>query len=144
MVSIGKEFVMNSAVSASAAGLSHVLHHPLYTLKSQMMYHGTAFRFKDFVDRSVAHPLAFLYRGRDFSIAPQSTPILMLSVGVTARVVGIMPEKAMKMQGWIIVGRYIERNFEDKTYAKWLIAGSVAGAATTVVGEIIMNRPPTY
>ena len=46
-----------------------------------------------------------------------------------------MPEKAMKMQGWIIVGRYIERNFEEKTYTKWLIAGSVAGAATTVVGK---------
>ena len=52
-----------------------------------------------------------------------------------ARLFGIMPEKAMKMQAWIIVGRYMEKQFDNPTYSKWLFAGAMAGAATTVIGE---------
>lgn len=51
--------------------------------------------------------------------------------GVVSRTIGIMPEKALKMQAWIQVGRYFS---EDATYSKWIIAGSAAGAATTLVG----------
>ena len=57
-MSVGQEF----AVSAMAAGLSHILHHPLYTLKSQMMFYGPEFRFKMFVSKAREHK-SFLYRG---------------------------------------------------------------------------------
>ncbi len=59
---------------------------------------------------------------------------MFLSAGVISRTFGIMPEKAFKMQGWIMVGRFMERNFEEPTIAKWLVAGSAAGAATTLIG----------
>ena len=45
-----------------------------------------------------------------------------------------MPEKAFKMQGWIIVGRMMEKHFDQPTYIKWLVAGAAAGAATTIIG----------
>lgn len=54
----GQEF----AVSAVAAGLSHVIHHPLYTLKSQMMYHGPEFRIRTFLSNA-REQKTFLYRG---------------------------------------------------------------------------------
>ena len=57
------------------------------------------------------------------------------SAGLVSRTFGIMPEKAFKMQGWIIVGRYMESHFERPTISKWLIAGAAAGAATTIIGE---------
>lgn len=60
-------------------------------------------------------------------------PILL--VGVVSRTLGIMPEKAFKMQSWIMVGRFMERNFEEPTIFKWLVAGSAAGAATTIIGK---------
>ena len=46
-----------------------------------------------------------------------------------------MPEKAFKMQGWIMVGRFMERNFEEPGIVKWLVAGAAAGAATTIIGK---------
>jgi hypothetical protein len=46
-----------------------------------------------------------------------------------------MPEKAFKMQGWIMVGRWMERNFEEPGMIKWMAAGAAAGAATTLIGE---------
>ena len=52
-----------------------------------------------------------------------------------ARLLGIMPEKAMKMQTWITVGRFMENKFDNPTYSKWLFAGAMAGAATTVIGK---------
>lgn len=54
-----------------------------------------------------------------------------------SRTFGIMPEKAFKMQGWIMVGRLMERNFEDPGILKWMAAGAAAGAATTVIGKQI-------
>ena len=50
-------------VSASAAGLAHLIHHPLYTLKSQMMFYGPKFSFIDFVNKAAHQPRGFLYRG---------------------------------------------------------------------------------
>ena len=38
------------------------------------------------------------------------------------------------MQGWNIVGRYTDM-FERPTVLKWILAGSAAGAATTIIGE---------
>lgn len=58
-MSAGQEF----AVSAAAAGLSHIIHHPLYTLKSQMMYYGPKFRFKEFFEQARTQRGSFLYRG---------------------------------------------------------------------------------
>ena len=50
------------AVSALAGALSHVLHHPLYTLKSQMMYYGPQFSYRRFLRRSWKQK-SFLFRG---------------------------------------------------------------------------------
>ena len=53
-------------VSGAAAGLAQILHHPLFTLKSQMMYHGKKFNFREFLHRGfVKQPAGFqfLYRG---------------------------------------------------------------------------------
>jgi len=46
---------------------------------------------------------------------------------------GIMPEKALKMQAWNIVGRQLEK-CHLSSLPKYLIAGSAAGVATTVFG----------
>lgn len=51
------------AVSGVAAALAHVIHHPLYMLKSQMMYYGPKFRFRNFVEQSKRQHVRFLYRG---------------------------------------------------------------------------------
>lgn len=58
-MSAGQEF----AVSAGAAALAHAIHHPLYTLKSQMMYHGSQFNLLKFLQRSFKEPRGFLYSG---------------------------------------------------------------------------------
>lgn len=41
------------------------------------------------------------------------------------------------MQGWIMVGRLMERNFEEPGILKWMAAGAAAGAATTLIGELV-------
>lgn len=51
--------------------------------------------------------------------------------GVASRTIGIMPEKALKMFAWTTVGRCFN---ENATWSKWIVAGSAAGAATTIVG----------
>ena len=58
IMSTGKDF----AISGTAASLSHLIHHPLYTLKSQMMYHGKNFSLRRFVRQVVSQP-TFLYNG---------------------------------------------------------------------------------
>ncbi|MCG8623985.1 MAG: hypothetical protein MJE68_18595 [Proteobacteria bacterium] len=58
-MSVGQEF----AVSAIAAGLAHVIHHPLYTLKSQMMFYGPDFKIKRFFQQAYQQKHNFLYRG---------------------------------------------------------------------------------
>ena len=46
---------------------------------------------------------------------------------------GIMPEKALKMQAWTIVGKQLEKR-DVSSLPKYLVAGSAAGVATTVFG----------
>uniref|UniRef100_A0A1X7UVY5 Mitochondrial carrier protein n=1 Tax=Amphimedon queenslandica TaxID=400682 RepID=A0A1X7UVY5_AMPQE len=101
-------------LSGLAACTAHAIHHPLYTLKSQMMFYGHDFRFGEFM-RQATSP-QFLYRG------------------LVQRMVGIMPEKAMKMRAWDVVEGYIEKKSPNAKYTKWLLAGGMAGVATTVVG----------
>lgn len=48
-------------LSGGAACMSHVIHHPLYTLKSQMMFHGHNFRFGSFLKQ--ARSPTWLYSG---------------------------------------------------------------------------------
>ena len=48
---------------------------------------------------------------------------------------GIVPEKAFKMQTWIIVGEIMEKNYEDSPMSKWLVGGAAAGAATALIGS---------
>lgn len=60
--------VQGFAVSASAACLSHMIHHPLYTLKSQMMYFGKEFQLGGFIRQSYTNPTGFLYRGMGITI----------------------------------------------------------------------------
>jgi len=55
----GQEFV----VSAVAAAMSHVIHHPLYMLKSQMMYYGPKFSPWEFIQQVRKQHVKFLYRG---------------------------------------------------------------------------------
>ena len=59
IMSAGQEF----AVSAVSAGLAHLIHHPLYTLKSQMMFYGPNFRARRFLEQALQQKHNFLYRG---------------------------------------------------------------------------------
>ena len=59
LVTAGKDL----AVSALSAALAHFLHHPLYTLKSQMMYYGPQFSHLRFLRRAWREK-SFLYRGK--------------------------------------------------------------------------------
>ena len=53
----------NFAVSCVSASLAHVPHHPLYTLKSQMMFHGNQFSLRKFLSMMWESRGAFLMRG---------------------------------------------------------------------------------
>jgi len=56
--------VSSFGISGLAALSSHLVHHPLYTLKSHMMMRGADFQFRMFVENTVRSPLRFLYRGK--------------------------------------------------------------------------------
>ena len=58
----------------------------------------------------------------------------MLLIGLVPRMIAIMPEKTMKMYAWNGVRGYISDKYPEAKYTKWIIAGGMAGAATTVVG----------
>lgn len=62
--SSGMDGTFKFILSGLAACTSHIIHHPLYTLKSQMMFHGHDFRFSAFM-RQAASP-QFLYRGKQW------------------------------------------------------------------------------
>lgn len=64
------------------------------------------------------------------------------SPGLVPRTFGIAPEKALKMQAWVLVGRWVDRHVDKPTITKWLMAGAAAGAATTLIGEL-HSRPCT-
>ena len=61
----GKELGSMSAfcISGLAALSSHLVHHPLYTLKSHMMMRGSDFQGRMFLDNIRRSPVRFLYRG---------------------------------------------------------------------------------
>lgn len=54
-------FSPEAMLSGGAACMSHIIHHPLYTLKSQMMFHGHNFRFGSFLKQ--ARSPTWLYSG---------------------------------------------------------------------------------
>lgn len=62
----GKELgqVMAFGISGFAALASHLVHHPLYTLKSHMMMHGSKFKGQLFMENIRVNPVRFLYRGK--------------------------------------------------------------------------------
>lgn len=66
IMSTVKEF----GVSGTAACLAHLLHHPLYTLKSQMMYHGHNFSPRRFARQVMTQP-SFLYNGELIKLVTQ-------------------------------------------------------------------------
>ena len=78
--SLGAMSAGEFAVSAAAAGMAHVLHHPLYTLKSQMMYYGPTFSFRNFLGNAWKHPVDFLYKGKIKIIAFLSLTHLVVLV----------------------------------------------------------------
>ena len=51
-------------ISGLAALSSHLVHHPLYTLKSHMMMHGVDFKVSHFLENIRHSPVRFLYRGK--------------------------------------------------------------------------------
>ena len=53
----------NFAVSSLSASLAHVPHHPLYTLKTQMMFRGRNFRLRKFLTVAWESRGTFLMRG---------------------------------------------------------------------------------
>ena len=56
--------------------------------------------------------------------------------GVLPRSIGIAPEKALKMVAWDVAINFVNYAYPScPKELKWVIAGSAAGAATTVIGE---------
>ena len=53
----------NLGVSCLSATAAYIPHHPLYTLKSQMMYYGQDFRFANFFRQTWSTKGLFLMRG---------------------------------------------------------------------------------
>lgn len=53
----------DSGVTWLSASLAHIPHHPLYTLKNQMMYYGGEFKPKIFLGRTSNTRGLFLMRG---------------------------------------------------------------------------------
>ena len=136
--SVHSRVVKNFGVSCLSASLAHVPHHPLYTLKSQMMYYGKDFRFTNFFRRAWNTKGLFLFQGKCFvHTYLRSTNCIPgnLLAGVLPRSIGIAPEKALKMAAW--EGGLSLVNYaypECPKSMQWMFAGSMAGAATTIIG----------
>ena len=153
-------FAQEFAVSCLAASLAHIPHHPLYTLKSQMMFYGRDFSILNFVRRTKNTKGTFLFQGMGLSAGTVQVCVLFITTlcvnshsanvrqpgfslslsflfltGLVPRTFGIAPEKALKMQAWVLVGRWVDRHVEKPTITKWMLAGASAGAATTLIGE---------
>ena len=62
--SLLRSFMNNFGVSCLSASLAHIPHHPLYTLKSQMMYRGQRFNFGDFLNKALTTKGRFLFQGK--------------------------------------------------------------------------------
>jgi len=59
-----KRSMENLFVSGLSASVTHIPHHPLYTLKSQMMYYGKEFRFRKFFKQIRNTGGTFLFQGK--------------------------------------------------------------------------------
>ena len=58
--------------------------------------------------------------------------------GVLPRSIGIAPEKALKMVAWDVAINFVNYTYPNcPKEIQWVIAGSAAGAATTIIGEEI-------
>lgn len=58
------------------------------------------------------------------------------SSGVLPRSIGIAPEKALKMAAWDGTLSFINYAYPQCPKGlQWMFAGSMAGAATTIIGE---------
>jgi solute carrier family 25 S-adenosylmethionine transporter 26 len=112
---------LSMPVDMAAAGLSHVVHHPLYTLKTFMQKDNT-FTWRKFLQQTRTEHLRFLFRG------------------VAVRTVFVMPEKMMKLQAW----KYCMKKCKDRglrNEPSWLLSGCVAGSFTTIINcpsELVM------
>ena len=139
----GASLVQEFGVSCLSASLAHIPHHPLYTLKSQMMFYGREFSFFNFLRRTRVTKGTFLFQGKQTTLYDCVSKCLYRPltsfpsspVGLVPRTFGIAPEKALKMQAWVLVGRWVDRHVDNPTITKWMMAGAAAGAATTLIGE---------
>lgn len=61
--------VQEFGVSCLSASLAHIPHHPLYTLKSQMMYYGKDFSFFNFLRHAKMTKGTFLFQGTNYALA---------------------------------------------------------------------------
>ncbi|XP_078615608.1 uncharacterized protein LOC144884258 isoform X2 [Branchiostoma floridae x Branchiostoma japonicum] len=117
----------SAGVSMAAGGLTQVIHHPLFTLKTFIQT--PHFSWKDFLGRTVHSPLGFLYRG------------------VVSRSLGVMPERMLKMQCWIVTTRFLTDLRGEQSPGVWILGGLAAGVGTAVVAsptELVMVRAQVY
>lgn len=62
--SLLRSFMNNFGVSCLSASIAHIPHHPLYTLKSQMMFRGQRFNFRHFLNKAWTTKGRFLFQGK--------------------------------------------------------------------------------
>lgn len=63
---------------------------------------------------------------------------ISFTAGVLPRSVGVAPEKALKMVAWSISLGLIDNHYSQCPQTlRWLIGGTVAGAATTIFGKLV-------
>ena len=57
--------------------------------------------------------------------------------GILPRVIGIAPEKALQMAAWDGGNRLVNYVYPQCPKSlQWMFAGSMAGATTTIIGEL--------
>ena len=60
--------------------------------------------------------------------------------GVLPRSIGVAPEKALKMVAWDVSLHLIDQYSPHcSQMLRWMIGGSAAGAATTIIGKITQS-----
>ncbi|KAI8516988.1 hypothetical protein Bbelb_055690 [Branchiostoma belcheri] len=118
----------SAGVSMLAGGLTQVVHHPLFTLKTFVQT--PHFSWKDFLGRTVRSPIGFLYRG------------------VVSRSLGVMPERVFKMQSWIVTTNFLtDLRGGEQSLGIWMLGGLAAGVGTAVVAapsELFMVRAQVH
>ncbi|CAH1239993.1 SLC25A13 [Branchiostoma lanceolatum] len=117
----------SAGVSMAAGGVTQVVHHPLFTLKTFIQTPN--FSWKDFLGRTVNSPVGFLYRG------------------VVSRSLGVMPERMLKMQGWFVTTKFLTDLRGEQSLGIWILGGLAAGVGTAVVAsptELLMVRAQVH